>query len=61
VAEPDQVFEMAFAKQNAAEGGFNRWTINDVAFSEDHQRYRLRMRNACDEIHPNTCIGIAPS
>jgi FtsP/CotA-like multicopper oxidase with cupredoxin domain len=63
VKGPDQVFEMVFAKQNAAEGGFNRWTINDVAFSDDHQmhpmfrvtqgkRYRLRMRNASDDIHP---------
>jgi len=34
VPEPDQVFEMTFAKQNAAEGGFNRWTISGVAFAE---------------------------
>jgi FtsP/CotA-like multicopper oxidase with cupredoxin domain len=62
VAQPDQVFEMRFAKQNAAEGGFNRWTINDVAFAEDRmhpmfrvqqgKRYRLRMHNASDDIHP---------
>jgi FtsP/CotA-like multicopper oxidase with cupredoxin domain len=68
VAEPDQVIDMTFAKQNAAEGGFNRWTINDVAFAEDQmqgmhamqpmfrvqqgKRYRLRMRNASDDIHP---------
>jgi FtsP/CotA-like multicopper oxidase with cupredoxin domain len=55
VPAPDQVFDMTFAKQNAAEGGFNRWTINDVAFAEDRmhpmfrvkqgKRYRLRMRN----------------
>ena len=60
--QPDQVFEMTFAKQNAAEGGFNRWTINNVAFADDHmnpmfrvqqgKRYRLRMRNASDDIHP---------
>jgi len=61
-AEPDQVFEMAIAKQNAAEDGFNRWTINGIAFSE-HQmqpmfrvtrgkRYRLHMRNASRDIHP---------
>ncbi len=59
---PDQVFEMTFAKQNAADGGFNRWTINGVAFAEDRmqpmfhvqqgKRYRLRMRNASDDIHP---------
>ncbi len=26
---PDEVFDMLFAKQNAAADGFNRWTIND--------------------------------
>ena len=62
VPKPDQVFEMTFAKQNAAAGGFNRWTINGVAFADDRmqpmfrvtqgKRYRLRMRNASDDIHP---------
>jgi len=62
VPAPDQVFTMTFAKDNAALGGFNRWTINGVAFSEEHmhpmfrvekgKRYRLRMRNASDDIHP---------
>jgi FtsP/CotA-like multicopper oxidase with cupredoxin domain len=62
VPQVDQVFEMTFAKQNAASDGFNRWTINNVAFAEDHMqpmfrvkqgmRYRLRMRNASDDIHP---------
>jgi FtsP/CotA-like multicopper oxidase with cupredoxin domain len=61
-AEPDQVFDMTFAKRNAAQDGFNLWTINDVAFSEERmrsmfqveqgKRYRLRMRNASDDIHP---------
>jgi FtsP/CotA-like multicopper oxidase with cupredoxin domain len=61
-SEPDQVFDMTFAKQNAAQDGFNRWTINDVAFSEQDmqprlrvekdKRYRLRMQNATDDIHP---------
>jgi FtsP/CotA-like multicopper oxidase with cupredoxin domain len=61
-ADPDQVMEMTFAKQNAAAEGFNLWTINGVAFSEDRmqpafrlsqgKRYRLRMRNASDDIHP---------
>jgi FtsP/CotA-like multicopper oxidase with cupredoxin domain len=60
--EPDQVFEMTFAKQNAAQDGFNLWTINDVAFSEaamqsmfrvnKGKRYRIRMQNASDDIHP---------
>ncbi len=62
VPQPDQVFDMTFAKQNAAEGGFNRWTINGVAFAHDQmqpmfrvsegKRYRVRMRNASDDIHP---------
>jgi len=62
VPQPDQVFDMTFAKQNGAADGFNRWTINGVAFAEDRmqpmfrvkqgKRYRLRMRNASDDIHP---------
>ncbi|MDB5496400.1 MAG: copper oxidase [Phenylobacterium sp.] len=59
---PDEVFDMTFAKDNAALGGFNRWTINGVAFSDKQmepmfklrkgRRYRLRMSNASDDIHP---------
>jgi FtsP/CotA-like multicopper oxidase with cupredoxin domain len=59
---PDQVFEMTFRKHNAALNGFNRWTINDVAFDDRAMqpmfklqrglRYRLHMRNASDDIHP---------
>jgi len=61
---PDESFEMVFAKDNAAEDGFNRWTINGVAYPMSNQmapasfhlkqgkRYRLRMRNASDDIHP---------
>ncbi|MGH9643231.1 MAG: multicopper oxidase domain-containing protein, partial [Terriglobales bacterium] len=29
---PGQIFDMTFAKDNAAEAGFNRWTINGVAY-----------------------------
>ena len=55
---------MTFAKDNAAEEGFNRWSINGVPFPmtekmipaafhlEQAKRYRLRMRNASDDIHP---------
>jgi FtsP/CotA-like multicopper oxidase with cupredoxin domain len=60
--DPDEVIEMIFTKQNAAERGFNLWAINDKVFSREdmtsayhlHQgkRYRLRMRNASDDIHP---------
>ena len=59
---PDEVINMLFAKQNGAENGFNRWTINGVAFNMKNmspmfhlgegKRYRLRMRNASDDIHP---------
>jgi FtsP/CotA-like multicopper oxidase with cupredoxin domain len=63
-ASPDETFEMIFAKDNAAEEGFNRWTINGVAYPmtgepvpaafhlKQGKRYRLRMRNASDDIHP---------
>jgi FtsP/CotA-like multicopper oxidase with cupredoxin domain len=61
-ATPDEVFDMSFAKDNAALKGFNRWTINGVAFDDQHmapmfklqqgKRYRLRMANASDDIHP---------
>ena len=60
-APPDAVIEMTFAKDNAALAGFNRWTINGVAFDDRRmdplfklsrgQRYRLRMHNASDDIH----------
>jgi FtsP/CotA-like multicopper oxidase with cupredoxin domain len=61
---PDQVFDMTFAKDNAALAGFNRWTINGVSYPLNQmmakpafhlikgKRYRLRMRNASDDIHP---------
>src|SRR6202790_3500312 len=61
---PDETFTMTFAKDNAAEEGFNRWTINGVAYPmisqivpavfhlNEGKRYRLRMRNASDDIHP---------
>lgn len=61
---PDETFEMFFEKQNAAAEGFNRWTINGVAYPmtnamasasfrvKQGKRYRIRMRNASDDIHP---------
>jgi FtsP/CotA-like multicopper oxidase with cupredoxin domain len=63
-AQPDHVFDMLFAKDNAADDGFNRWTINGAAYPDTMQmvepmlrlmagrRYRLRMRNESDDIHP---------
>jgi FtsP/CotA-like multicopper oxidase with cupredoxin domain len=61
---PDETFDMTFAKENAAEQGFNRWTINGSAYSMEQKivpasfhlkqgkRYRLSMHNASDDIHP---------
>jgi FtsP/CotA-like multicopper oxidase with cupredoxin domain len=61
---PDETFEMTFVKDNAAEHGFNRWTINGLAYPmtgeispasfhlKQGKRYRIRMRNASDDIHP---------
>jgi FtsP/CotA-like multicopper oxidase with cupredoxin domain len=59
---PDEIFDLTFAKRNAALNGFNQWTINGVAFDDQHmspmfhlhegRRYRLRMHNASDDIHP---------
>jgi FtsP/CotA-like multicopper oxidase with cupredoxin domain len=63
-AEPDEVFEMIFEKRNAALDGFNQWTINGAPFAMEERiakpsfhlhegkRYRIRMRNASDDIHP---------
>ena len=61
-SRPDETIEMLFAKDNAADHGFNRWTINGTAFDMETmpvswrlqrgRRYRLRMRNASDDIHP---------
>jgi FtsP/CotA-like multicopper oxidase with cupredoxin domain len=63
-ASPDETFEMTFAKENAAERGFNRWTINGVAYPMSNamapasfhlkqgKRYRIHLRNASDDIHP---------
>ena len=62
--EPDEIFEMTFVKDNAAQEGFNRWTINGLAYPmtnemapasfhlKRNKRYRLRMRNVSDDIHP---------
>jgi FtsP/CotA-like multicopper oxidase with cupredoxin domain len=60
--EPDEIIKMQFAKQNGADNGFNRWTINGVAFNMSEMKpmfhlkkgkcYRLQMSNASDDIHP---------
>ena len=61
-APPDETIEMLIVKHNAAANGFNLWTLNGEAFSMEnmkplykiHQgrRYRLKFRNASDDIHP---------
>jgi FtsP/CotA-like multicopper oxidase with cupredoxin domain len=60
--EPDEVIDMTFTKENAAEHGFNLWGINEKVFPSESmtaayhlrqgKRYRIRMRNASDDIHP---------
>ena len=64
VATPDETFDMEFAKDNAAAEGFNRWTINGASYPmsdaratpafhlRQGRRYRIRMRNASDDVHP---------
>ena len=61
-ATPDETMEITIVKQNAAAHGFNVWTLNGEAFSSEAmkptytlrqgRRYRLRFRNASDDIHP---------
>jgi len=63
-AAPDETVDMLLAKQNAAHEGFNLWTINGTAFPmsesavpatfhlKEGRRYRLRLRNQSDDIHP---------
>ncbi|MEH6952975.1 multicopper oxidase domain-containing protein (plasmid) [Nitrobacter sp. NHB1] len=59
---PDETIALTIVKHNAAEHGFNRWTLNGQAFSMDTmtpmftlrqgRRYRLAFANASDDIHP---------
>lgn len=59
---PDETIEMTIVKHNAALHGFNQWTLNGEAFSmhamkplytlHEGRRYRLKLRNASDDIHP---------
>ena len=61
-AAPDQTMTLTIEKQNGAVDGFNRWTLNGEAFSmqtmkpeytvHEGRRYRLKFRNASDDIHP---------
>jgi FtsP/CotA-like multicopper oxidase with cupredoxin domain len=61
-AAPDERMTLTIEKQNGAIDGFNRWTLNGEAFSmqtmkpeytgREGRRYRLKFRNASDDIHP---------
>jgi FtsP/CotA-like multicopper oxidase with cupredoxin domain len=61
-AKPDETIEMTIVKHNGALSGFNQWTLNGEAFSmqamkpmyrvHEGRRYRLKFRNASDDIHP---------
>jgi FtsP/CotA-like multicopper oxidase with cupredoxin domain len=59
---PDDTLEFLIVKHNGAINGFNQWTLNGESFSMDTmkpmykiregRRYRLKFRNASDDIHP---------
>jgi len=59
---PDEQIELLIEKRNADRDGFNVWTLNGAAFDMNvakpvfeltrGRRYRLRLRNATDDIHP---------
>jgi len=61
-ATPDHSIDMLIEKRNATDNGFNVWTLNDKPFDMDTnqpvydiqlgKRYRIRLRNATDDIHP---------
>ncbi len=61
-AAPDETLDFLIVKENGATGGFNRWTLNGEAFSMEAmkpmltvhkgRRYRLKFRNASDDLHP---------
>lgn len=60
--KPDDTMEFLIVKHNGAVNGFNQWTLNGEAFSmetmkpmykvHEGRRYRLKFRNASDDIHP---------
>lgn len=61
-AKTDESMEFTIVKRNGAVNGFNQWTLNGEAFSmetmrpmykvREGRRYRLKFRNASDDIHP---------
>jgi FtsP/CotA-like multicopper oxidase with cupredoxin domain len=61
-SRPDEMMEFTIVKRNGALKGFNQWTLNGEAFTmetmkpmykvREGRRYRLKFRNASDDIHP---------
>jgi FtsP/CotA-like multicopper oxidase with cupredoxin domain len=60
-AVPDKTIELTFATEYAANDGFDTFSINGRTFGmhdepllrlEHGRRYRLKLRNATDDIHP---------
>jgi len=61
-AAPDETIEMTILEHNGELNGFNQWLLNGEAFSMETmkpaytirqgRRYRLKFRNASDDIHP---------
>ena len=61
-ARPDETLTLTIGANSGARDGFDEYTINGIAFSMDDmtpmfrlargRRYRLRLRNATDDIHP---------
>jgi FtsP/CotA-like multicopper oxidase with cupredoxin domain len=61
-AAPDEAIEITVVKHNGAADGFNLWTLNGETFSmgtmkpmytvHEGRRYRLKFRNASDDVHP---------
>ncbi|MDE2167359.1 MAG: multicopper oxidase domain-containing protein [Alphaproteobacteria bacterium] len=62
VSPPDEVIDMTIAARDGAAEGFDQFTINGMPFDMEKmaprfrlargRRYRLRFRNATDDIHP---------
>ncbi|MEV7363532.1 multicopper oxidase family protein [Streptomyces sp. NPDC004166] len=60
--QPDHPIDLLVEKKNAADKGFNIWSLNGAPFDMSvnepvmdlahGKRYRLRFRNATDDIHP---------
>jgi FtsP/CotA-like multicopper oxidase with cupredoxin domain len=59
---PDETIVATLSSSSGAAGGFDRFAINGVSFAMDRmdplfrlrrgRRYRLRIRNATDDVHP---------